>query len=304
MEKTCQSCLTLCTLQNNRRLSHHSDDGGLHNWDSEVSDQRGHEPWLFRLTRDGLPTCSGSCGRRRETASQSRTILKAILKFYFHKVWCGLQLCRWLLAPNQSIMVLAREEFDETSAVLKVLVWVFRVRLRNGVLEPVLQAVVPQNSEFFFISVGIATGLLPRWWNAMALRETNHLTMNLSSRDRVCLLACLHLRLNLWDHWKPNKYHLPVSGSTGILHDILPWFRLNTKQCFFDHWWWSNHWFCISSQRRQVEWALGERHLWIFLDCASELRQIMNIFAFPLPYLYQDDVMETSRSSFVSKLRV
>lgn len=172
MEKTCQSCLTLCTLKNNRRLSHQGDDGGLHNRVSKVSDQRGHEPWLFRLTRDGLPTCSGSRGRLRETASQIRRVLKAILKFYFHQVGCRLQLCRWLLALNQSIMVPAREEFDEASAVLKVLVWVFRVRLRNGVLEPVLQAVVPQNSEFFFISIGIATGLLPRWWNVMALRET------------------------------------------------------------------------------------------------------------------------------------
>lgn len=59
-------------------------------------------------------------------------------------------------------MVPAREEFDETSAVLKMLVLVFRVRLRSGVLEPVLQAVVPKNSGFFFISIGIATGLLPR----------------------------------------------------------------------------------------------------------------------------------------------
>lgn len=89
-----------------------------------LSDQTGHEPWLFRLTGDELPTCSGSRGRCRETASQIRMILKAILKFYFHKVCCRLQLCHWLLVRNQSIMVFAREEFDKTSAVLKVVVCV------------------------------------------------------------------------------------------------------------------------------------------------------------------------------------
>lgn len=43
-----------------------------------------------------------------------------------------------------------------------MLVSVFKVRLRNGAPEPVLQEVVSQNSEFFFISIGITTGLLGR----------------------------------------------------------------------------------------------------------------------------------------------
>lgn len=44
-----------------------------------------------------------------------------------------------------------------------------------------------------------------------------HLTINSGRGRGVHFLACLRLRLNLWDHWKPSKYHLTASG-----HICLP----------------------------------------------------------------------------------
>lgn len=44
-----------------------------------------------------------------------------------------------------------------------------------------------------------------------------HLTINSGRGRKVHFLACLHLRLNLWDHWKPSKY-LTMSGHICLLH--------------------------------------------------------------------------------------
>lgn len=45
-----------------------------------------------------------------------------------------------------------------------------------------------------------------------------HLTINSGRGRKVHFLACLHLRLNLWDHWKPSKYHLTMSGHICLLY--------------------------------------------------------------------------------------
>lgn len=51
-----------------------------------------------------------------------------------------------------------------------------------------------------------------------------HLTINSGRGRKVHFLACLHLRLNLWDHWKPRKYHLTMSGHICLLHISQPGF--------------------------------------------------------------------------------
>lgn len=55
-----------------------------------------------------------------------------------------------------------------------------------------------------------------------------HLTINSGRGRKVHFLACLHLRLNLWDHWKPGKYHLTMSGPICLLHisQLGFWFRV------------------------------------------------------------------------------
>lgn len=131
---------------------------------------------FFRLTGDWPLTCSGNYGRLREMYHWSDQ-----KDFESHpEVLLPWNLMEDLAVPlngccfqllNQSILVFAWQGFDKTSVVLKMLVSVFKVRLRNWALEPVLQEMVSQNSEFFFISIGIATGLLGRWWNVMGLME-------------------------------------------------------------------------------------------------------------------------------------
>lgn len=117
-------------------------------------------------------------------------------------------------------MVPAQEEFDKTSEAMKMLVLVFRVR--------------PSKKRSSWVSPA-GGGPLEQWvflyfnWNryrAVAKMmechglegNSKHLTINPSRGSRVHILACLGFKLNLWDHWKPNKYHLPVSGSTSV-----PW---------------------------------------------------------------------------------
>lgn len=97
MEKTCQSCLTLCALLNNHLLSHWGDDGKSSLWSllGGVSSC----DLVDKLEMD-RQTRSGSLGRLRKTSSEIRKITNVVPMFYFHKVWCRLQLCHWLLASK------------------------------------------------------------------------------------------------------------------------------------------------------------------------------------------------------------
>lgn len=45
-----------------------------------------------------------------------------------------------------------------------------------------------------------------------------NLTINSGRGRKPYFLTCLHFRLNLWDHWKPNKYHLTTSDHICLLH--------------------------------------------------------------------------------------
>lgn len=44
-----------------------------------------------------------------------------------------------------------------------------------------------------------------------------HLTINSGRGRKVHFLACLPLRLNPWDHWKPSIYDLTASGHICLL---------------------------------------------------------------------------------------
>lgn len=73
--------------------------------------------------------------------------------------------------------------------------------------------------------------------------NSKHLTINPSRGSRGHILACLSFKLNFWDHWKPNKYHLPIQGSTSF-----PWVsclglgsRLNNVSLIIDDAWIIEH---------------------------------------------------------------
>jgi hypothetical protein len=125
------------------------------------------------------------------------------------------------------------------------------------------------------------------------------LTINSGRGRRVHFLACLHLRLNLWDHWKLNKYHLTTSG-----HICLPLIsqlgmgsRLNiasliisdsliikhNKNSMSERKYWE--------RRRQLEWVLGEMSLRLCQADASELRPATTSSGPQLPHLEHGGVM-------------
>lgn len=136
-------------------------------------------------------------------------------------------------------MVPAREEFDETSAVSKTLVLVFGVRLSKEWSSWASPAGggPPEQWVFLYFNWNRYRAVAKMMECYGLEGNSKHLTINPSRGSRVRILVCLGFKLNLWDHWKPNKYHLPVSGSTSV-----PWIsclglgrRLNNVSLIIDN---------------------------------------------------------------------
>lgn len=156
------------------------------------------------------------------TTSQIRKTLKAMLKFYYFKI-------RWQVCRATERMLFSAFTLQHHGPCT-VGIWQNLSSLEDACLSFQGQA-----QKWSSRASPIGAGLPEQWvflyfnWNncravgkMMKCHGLNggfkQLTINSGRGRKVHFLACLHLRLNLWDHWKPSKYHPTMSGHICLLH--------------------------------------------------------------------------------------